>query len=152
MLQLRQEYIAASLEVPASMSHWDKVMDFIADQAEVILSDQSTIYKLRLACEEVFSNIMRETSDEQQEGREVSLWVSLFVMTESNPPMMVVRIEDNGPPFDPELGEDKNVNMEQPLSERKLGGLGLFLVQQSAYAAEYYYQGDRNTYCLSFKL
>jgi len=152
MLQLRQEYIAASLEVPASMSHWDKVMDFIADQAEVILSDQSTIYKLRLACEEVFSNIMRETSDEQQEGREVSLWVTLFVMTESNPPMMVVRIEDNGPPFDPELSEDKNVNMEQPLSERKLGGLGLFLVQQSAYAAEYYYQGGRNTYCLSFKL
>ena len=152
MLQLRQEYIAASLEVPASMSHWDKVMDFIADQAEVILSDQSTIYKLRLACDEVFSNIMRETSDEQQEGREVSLWVSLFVMTESNPPMMVVRIEDNGPPFDPELSEDKNVNIEQPLSERKLGGLGLFLVQQSAYAAEYYYQGGRNTYCLSFKL
>ena len=152
MLQLRQEYIAASLEVPASMSHWDKVMDFIADQAEVILSDQSTIYKLRLACEEVFSNIMRETSDEQQEGREVSLWVTLFVMTESNPPMMVVRIEDNGPPFDPELSEDKNVNMEQPLSERKLGGLGLYLVKQSAYAAEYYYQGGRNTYCLSFKL
>jgi sigma-B regulation protein RsbU (phosphoserine phosphatase) len=73
-------------------------------------------------------------------------------MTESNPPMMVVRIEDNGPPFDPELSEDKNVNMEQPLSERKLGGLGLYLVQQSAYAAEYYYQGGRNTYCLSFKL
>jgi anti-sigma regulatory factor (Ser/Thr protein kinase) len=152
MLQLHQDCIAASLEVPASMSHWDKVMDFIADQAEVILSEQSTIYKLRLACEEVFSNIMRETSDEQQEGREVSLWVSFFVMPESNPPMMVVRIEDNGPPFDPELSEGKNVNTEQPLSERKLGGLGLFLVQQSTYAAEYYYQGDRNTYCLSFKL
>jgi anti-sigma regulatory factor (Ser/Thr protein kinase) len=152
MLQLQQEYLTASLEVPASMSHWDKVMDFVANQAETILSEQSTIYKLRLACEEVFSNIMRETSDEQQKGKEVSLWVSLFVMPASNPPIMVVRIEDNGPPFDPELSEDKNVDIQQPLSERTLGGLGLFLVQQSAYEAEYYYQGDRNTYCLSFKL
>lgn len=152
MLHLQQENLAASLHVPASMNHWDKVMDFIAEHADVYLSNQGTIYKLRLACEEVISNIMRETSDEQEVGGEISLWINLFVMPASTPPILVVRIEDDGPPFDPQLSEERNVNVDWPLSERKIGGLGLFLVQQSCYAAEYHYSDKRNSYCLSFKM
>ena len=152
MQELNQEYLTASIKVPASMSHWDKVMDFIAEHAEALLSEKATIYKLRLACEEVFSNIMRETSDEQEDGRDVSLWVSLYNFRETCPPVIVVKIDDNGPPFDPVLNIERNVNKDMPMNEREIGGLGLFLVQQSAYEAEYDYKNGRNSYVLSFKL
>jgi len=152
MQELNQEYLTASIKVPASMSHWDKVMDFIAVHAEALLNEKATIYKLRLACEEVFSNIMRETSDEREDGRDVSLWISLYNFLETCPPVIVVKIEDNGPPFDPKLNIERNVNNDIPLSEREIGGLGLFLVQQSAYEAEYDYKSGHNSYILSFKL
>lgn len=151
-LELRPEDLTASLQVPASMDHWDEAMDFIAAQAEASLGNQSAIYRLRLACEEILSNVIRETSDDQLSGRDITLWISSFALHAASPPTFAIRIEDNGPHYDPELGEERHVNVDLPISDRKPGGLGLFLVQKSVDVAEYHYFDSRNTYCLAIRM
>lgn len=147
-LQLRHEDLTALLHVPASMDHWDEAMDFIATQAKACLHNQSTIYKLRLACEEILSNVIRETSDDALSGRDITLWISSFALHTASPPFFAIRIEYNGPHYDPHLDVERQVNAELPINERKPGGLGLYLVQQSVDVVDYCYDACRNTYCL----
>lgn len=151
-LQLRDEELTSLLQVPASMDHWDEAMDFIATQAGAYLQNQSTIYKLRLACEEILSNVIRETSDERSSGQLITLWVSSFALYAASPPSFAIRIEDNGPHYDPQLDIERQVNIDLPISERKPGRLGLYLVQESVDIAEYHYTANRNTYCLAVRI
>lgn len=151
-LELRPEDLTASLQVPASMDHWDEAMAFIAVQAEASLTNQSAIYRLRLACEEILSNVIRETGDEQASGRDITLWISSFALHTASPPSFAIRIEDNGPHYDPGLDKERHVNIGLPITERKPGGLGLFLVQKSVDLAEYHYSASRNIYCLAVKM
>jgi anti-sigma regulatory factor (Ser/Thr protein kinase) len=151
-LQLSRQDLTAVLQVPASMDHWDEAMDFIATQAGAYLQNQSTIYKLRLACEEILSNVIRETSDDLLFGREIRLWISSFALYTASPPAFAIRIEDDGPHYDPHLGVEREVNIDLPINERKPGGLGLYLVQQSVDIAEYHYIANRNTYCLAVRM
>jgi len=148
-LQLRHDDLIEVLQVPASMDHWDEAMDFIAKQAEACLHNQRTIYKLRLACEEILSNVIRETSDDVLSGQEITLWISTYALHLESPPAFAIKIEDDGPHYDPDLGIERQVDVGVPISERKPGGLGLYLVQQSVDIAEYYYAANRNTYCLA---
>jgi serine/threonine-protein kinase RsbW len=148
-LQLNHQDLTAVLQVPASMDHWDEAMDFIATQASAYLQNQGTIYKLRLACEEILSNVIRETSDDLLFSREIRLWISSFALHTASPPAFAIRIEDDGPHYDPQLGVEREINIDLPINERKPGGLGLYLVQQSVDVAEYHYIANRNTYYLA---
>jgi len=112
-----------------------------------IISEQSISYDS--LCEEILSNVIRETSDDVLSGQEITLWISTYALHLESPPAFAIKIEDDGPHYDPDLGIERQVDVGVPISERKPGGLGLYLVQQSVDIAEYYYAANRNTYCLA---
>jgi|LauGreDrversion4_2_1035121.scaffolds.fasta_scaffold39584_3 serine/threonine-protein kinase RsbW len=138
----------ASIEAPASMDHWDEFVDFIEQQAVAHLGPGKRNYGLRLACEEIISNIVRETQDEQAIGQRVILSISALVGVANHEHWLQVQISDNGPHFDPHLEQDRDVNVGQPLEERRPGGLGLFLVQKSVDRVEYLWAPPLNCYTL----
>jgi anti-sigma regulatory factor (Ser/Thr protein kinase) len=55
-------------------------------------------------------------------------------------------IVDSGPPFDPRSTADPD--LDKPIAERPVGGLGLFLVRQLTSGLDYARRDDRN--CTSF--
>ena len=61
---------------------------------------------------------------------------------------ILLQIEDDGPPFDPQLEQERNIDTEAHIANRPIGGLGLFLVQQSVDLAVYQYIDGRNQYRL----
>ena len=60
----------------------------------------------------------------------------------------MIEIEDNGIHFDPDFADERQIELNQPIEQRQVGGLGLFLVQKSVDRVEYAWINDRNRYRL----
>src|SRR5205085_1452727 len=94
-------------------------------------------YRLHLAVEEVVTNIMNHGYEKS--GLKGAIDLSL----EIDPKSVTVTVEDTAPPFDPTQVKPPE-NLNQPLEERSVGGLGIFLALRSV--DKFYYErlGNRN--------
>jgi serine/threonine-protein kinase RsbW len=100
--------------------------------ANLPATDASTF---ELALEEVFMNVVSHGSPE---GAVPWVEVSLTLLEDG----LTMTVEDNGPQFDPTTLPPPDVTAS--LSERPVGGLGVFLVQQMMDAITYHRIGACN--------
>ncbi len=112
-----------SVEIPASPEYLDKVKTFVQSRAEAQGLSQQAAYDIVLAVEEAVVNIIRHGYKGDPKGR-------IQVETQYiNGLELVVRILDEAPPFDPTAVEDPDFSI--PPLQRKLGGLGIYMMKQS---------------------
>ncbi len=99
-------------------------------------ADERASFALRLAAEELFTNFVRHNrkSDER---------IAIELRRDADRLIMQLRDFDVDP-FDP--AERENVDIQTPLSERQVGGLGIHLVQNMVDHLTYEYE-DR-TMCV----
>jgi serine/threonine-protein kinase RsbW len=90
--------------------------------------------KFELALEEVFMNVVMHGSP--RAGTQVE--VSVILCDDS----LTLMVENDGPAFDPLLLPAPNIAAN--LEERRVGGLGVFLVRQMMDAVSYQRVGARN--------
>jgi len=133
-----------SIELESSMDSWDAFIDFITDGVERHLGDKSKGYNLRLAYEELISNIIRAASEGLHNASKPSLEVSMLKRTLDEHHWFVIRTSDNGKMFDPAFGKPRAINTDQHVKERPIGGLGLFLIEQSVDKATYHWENGHN--------
>jgi serine/threonine-protein kinase RsbW len=98
-------------------------------------------HPLQLALEELVSNVIRHAADE---GIPLDIDVALEPARDG----VHVRIEDDGPAFDPLAVAAPDV--EAPLERRTLGGLGIHLVRHVAADLSYARRAGRN--CISLRI
>lgn len=140
------------IEAPATMHSWDLLMDYVADQSSRYIIDPKKSYGMRLAAEEILSNMIRETQDLISSGAPIVIRISRKVL-EANPcSWFELTIADNGPPFDPGLDSQRQIHKDVPIDQRPIGGIGLFLVQQSVDEASYQWYDSHNIYRLKTRL
>lgn len=137
----------ASFRATASMDHWEEFNDFVEQQASHFLGSGKQSYNLRLACEELVSNIIRHAGDHVLESP-VILELRVFLLQRDHRPSLLIQISDDGPFYDPQIHQDRQIPAHLPAADRPIGGLGLFLVQQSVDLVEYAWINDMNTYRL----
>ena len=130
------------------MESWDFFMDFIESQSNQHLNNPKQVYGIRLAGEEILSNIIREISGSTEVLDNHLIWISSQILLEENKSWFEILIEDNGPQFDPHLEMPRDIQVTAPVDERPIGGLGLFLVQHSVDQANYEWANKRNRYRL----
>jgi len=136
-----------SIEATASMDNWDTLNDFISDLIVQYIPEKSLGYKLRLASEELISNIIRAANELHKESsNEVVLEISCRLHTEAHKSWFILKTRDDGSHFDPQFEERPLIDTEEPVSERKIGGLGLFLIQQSVDKVKYEWIDNFNVY------
>ena len=136
-------------EAPASMEFWDDFTNFASEQINDLLADESRAYKLRLAYEELISNIIRYANDGKQQNSETTkLEVSLVLKTIDAERWLILQTKDTGTQFDPHFYHRSPVDTDQPVAERQIGGLGLFLIEQSVDKATYDWIDNKNIYQL----
>lgn len=136
-----------SIEAFASMENWDKFTYFTNRLFDLNIKDKSLGYKLRLASEELISNIIRAANDTPRTHcSEVVLEITARLQQESNRSFFVLRTKDSGSHFDPKFDQRQPIDTEQHISERKIGGLGLFLIQQSVEKVTYEWKDGFNIY------
>ena len=106
-------------------------------------------YKLKLAYEELISNIIR--SAEENNSKNITLKVSSCVSELKGNKFFTLQTEDNGLRFDPGYNAEENVDVDQHISEREIGGLGIFLIKQSVDFADYEWSNGTNINQLSMQ-
>lgn len=141
----------ASFEAQASMDHWEEFNDFVEVHANQYLGEGKRSYGLRLACEELFSNIIRHSRDDDS-ITVVMLRVNFSLCHDGDHQSLMIQIQDNGPYFDPRLGTKRDIPSHLPAQHRPIGGLGLFLVQQSVDRLDYAWHDQMNRYRLYMDL
>lgn len=141
----------ASISADATMEQWDLFNNFTTSKAIELLGPGKKSYNLRLACEELFSNIVRHAGSSSGPSN-VKLSVSIFAnkipKKAEYASEIMVQISDTGPFFDPNFQTPRTIDQSGSVSNRTIGGLGLFLVQQSVDRAEYAWVNNTNRYRL----
>ena len=137
------------IETKASMDNWELFIENAGLAISRELKNEEKTYKLKLAYEELISNIIR--SAEENNSDNITLKVSSCVSELKGNKFFTLQTEDNGLRFDPEYNAEENVDVDQHISEREIGGLGIFLIKQSVDFADYEWSNGTNINQLSMQ-
>jgi serine/threonine-protein kinase RsbW len=96
---------------------------------------QNVLDDIRLAFEEMFSNIVSYGFDDDREHE-------IVMEMELGADLLTMKIRDDGRPFNPT--EYVNPDLEKPLDKREVGGLGIHLVRHVIDEWEYKSEQGKN--------
>ena len=111
------------------------IINTILHDQELALVDEVLYLKVRLVLDELVTNIVNYA---YPDGGNDYLDVELM----ADGGLFTLRFRDGGIPFNPLERERPDVTL--PLSQRSIGGLGIFLVIHKAHAIDYEYTGGEN--------
>ncbi|MBC6481897.1 MAG: ATP-binding protein [Hormoscilla sp. GM7CHS1pb] len=111
-----------SLKVSGKLESLSAIAKYVMAAASSAGLDKKASYKLRLAVDEIATNIITHGYEEAGREGDVELQAKIEEKT------LTIWIEDTGEAYDPiqiETVEEEMLN--KPLEERPIGGLGLYL-------------------------
>ena len=118
----------------------------IATQAAAFLESQDcdakTVFAVQVALEELFTNIVRHAYDDPGSTHLID------IRLESGAGLLTLELEDDGRPFDPLSAPDPDISL--PISQRPVGGLGLFITRRFASSMSYQRTCGKNRVTLRF--
>jgi sigma-B regulation protein RsbU (phosphoserine phosphatase) len=121
------------LELKASLENLNKALDFVNTELERRGCPQEIQGKIEIAVEEIFVNIANYAYGPA--GGSAVIYISVN-------DKIVIRFEDTGKFYNPL--EKPEPDLDKPLMERDIGGLGVFLVKKLMDNVEYSRIDDRN--------
>jgi anti-sigma regulatory factor (Ser/Thr protein kinase) len=133
------------LTVPGTLESLDDIGRYARAAAEAAGLSRAAAYKLRLAVDEIATNIVMHAYGNKAAGE-------IVVRAEITPAELALTIEDTGPEYDPRTAKMPNEeDLARPLEERKVGGLGLFLTLRSVDGFDYRREDGRNKTILTMR-
>jgi len=99
-------------------------------------TDEDLRFKLRLSIEETVENVV------QYAYKDSIGWMEVETDLDEKGLMLTVTLKDAGKPFNPLERPDPDINL--PLEEREIGGLGIFLCKQLMDEVAYRYEDGCN--------
>lgn len=127
------------LTVPGTLDSLKPIADFVLAAAAAIDLDKKAAYKLRLAIDEIATNIILHGYEEA--GLEGEVQLSAIIDDQK----LEIALEDQAIPYDPlETEAVEEEELQRPLTERRMGGLGIYLAIQGVDQFRYERVGDRN--------
>ena len=108
------------LKVKAKLENLAVIGNFVAEAMKQFGVEQDT-FQVQLAVDEACTNIIQHAYSGESEK-------SIRILCSMSGNYLVIKIRDWGKPFDPDSVPPPKIGAE--LSERKLGGLGIFLMRQ----------------------
>jgi serine/threonine-protein kinase RsbW len=106
---------------PARFEFLDEIREFVAQVAYEGGFTEREIYSLQLAADEAASNII-----EHAYGGDSG--ADLDIACDVQGEMIIITMHDTGAPFDP--SKVKQPNLKADLSDRQIGGLGVYLMRK----------------------
>lgn len=125
------------LVVPGVLESLGEIARYVAQATEDAGIPQGPAYRLRLATDEIVTNIITHGYVGDCQGD-----VELHVGADER--SLWIQIEDRAPPFDPLPHVEPADDLLSPLTERHIGGLGLYLVRNDVDEFRYAYDEGRN--------
>lgn len=126
-----------SVVLPGTLDALEPLGDFVRAAAAEAGFASTVAGRLHLAVDEVATNTITHAYEERGVKGE------LYLTAETDASALRIHLEDTGVPYDPTTKEDPE-DLDKPLEERGIGGLGIFLAKRSVDAFLYERRGDRN--------
>jgi anti-sigma regulatory factor (Ser/Thr protein kinase) len=111
-----------------------RILEFVEHVCEETAIDPSATFDLKLAVEEACTNVIEHAYSGA--GGELTVCFDVYG------PDVEITVMDHGRPFAPDEVALPDLNL--PLEERPVGGLGLFLMQQLMDDVEFEFSADGN--------
>lgn len=133
-----------SITLPATVENIGKITAFVEGRMEEKDCPLKQIMQVSMAVDEVMANVAMYayapgTGD-----------VTVAVDFDDGSRTVSITFIDRGVAFDPLAKEDPDVTL--PAEQRKIGGLGIFLVKKTMDDVAYRREGDKNVLCIRKKV
>ena len=134
--------MGSNIKLKSKIENWKILSQFIESFLQKYYCNKNFIYEFLLSCEEIFVNICFYAY-KNSEGE-----ISVDICMLEN--YIKIVFSDSGIKFDPTKFENKNINSK--IYNRKLGGLGIFLVKKIMDKMEYTRKGNKNILVMTKKI
>lgn len=122
--------------VPATLDSLEDIAEYVMAAATSAHLGKRASYRLRLAVDEIATNIIVHGY------KEAGLQGALELHAEIDEGVLTITIEDSGAAYDPRQAAVPDTTM--PLEQRPIGGLGVYLAIRSVDEFLYERVGERN--------
>ncbi len=141
MLSFRLNYMqsANSITVYPDIKSLHKVSEFLSEKLSMLNISKSVLNKIQVSVDEIYSNIMKFSSAD---------FVKIKFLF-ANERLSLV-FTDNGRQYDPTAAESPDITLSA--QDRKIGGLGIFMVKNLASRVQYEYKNSENMLTVDFNL
>ena len=116
-----------------------EIIECVMNCPELADVPEDVLFKIRLCVEEVEENILCYSG---------SRWVELTVTRKNDE--VEIGFRDGGVEFNPLAKDDPDINA--PLENRQVGGLGIFICKQMMDSVTYHYENGANNFTMSKRL
>ena len=106
---------------PAKFEFLNEIRDFVAEVARDGGFDDKEIYSVQLAADEAASNIIEHAYEGIADGQ-------IELTCEMRGAELIIAMQDHGKSFDSK--KVRRPNLKANLSERQIGGLGIYLMRK----------------------
>lgn len=127
------------LKIEATIDNLAQVFRFLSESMESCNVDTKVKRQIKLCVEELFVNIAHYAYDPDVGMAKISIDT---VQDENGKPKMVISFADEGRPYDPLSAPEPDIEAE--LDDRRIGGLGVFLVRAAMDSVEYEHKDGQN--------
>ena len=132
----KEEPDMKEITIDAAVENIEVVTDFISYELEQMNCPTKASTQIMIAIDEIFGNIARYAYTPDI-GK-----ATVRISVEKDPLAVIIAFIDHGKPFNPLEHADPNVHAT--VQERKVGGLGIFLVKKTMNMVEYDYKDGKN--------
>ncbi|MGN1099220.1 MAG: SpoIIE family protein phosphatase [Christensenellales bacterium] len=141
MLCMKMNYTKSenSIGVLPRTENLSVIMEFVTGRTSAWSVPVGVERNVQLAIDEIYSNIVRYSG---------AATAKLTLTKEDD--RLTLTFEDDGRQYDPTAAEDPDVTLSA--EERKIGGLGIFLVKKTASDIRYSYERGKNVLQVAFDL
>lgn len=127
---------ASVLEIEATVANMPKVLQFIDENLEAAGCTLKTQMQIDIAVEEWFVNIAHYA---YEEGTGMA---TVLMEVKGDPKAAYIQFVDKGVQYDPLAKADPDVTLSA--EERKIGGLGIYLIKNTMDDVRYEYKDGHN--------
>ena len=129
------------LTIKASRENFEKVLAFVDERLEELGCTPKAQMQIDIALEEIYVDVSSyaypDGKNPFEEGK-----VTIRVEDTDDPKSVAITLTDRGIPFDPLAKEDPDITLSA--EERRVGGLGIFMVKKSMDLMKYEYKDGQN--------
>lgn len=129
--------ILKPLTVPGKLESLPAIAQFVIKAARLACLNEKTTYKLRLAVDEIATNII------QHGYAEAGLTGEITCCAELDDNHLTITLEDWGLAYNSSKHSHPS-SLQQPLTQRPMGGLGIYLAIHNVDDFQYQRVGDLN--------
>ena len=134
-----------SISLIANPKNFLKAKNFLKDCLESVrlrLKDETVLY---LALDELYANVMMYAYKNLRKKK--MIYISFEEAEDASGVILTVR--DNGIPFNP-LKKGEPTDLDASARDRKIGGLGIYIIKNTADETEYCYENEQNVVRLKY--